>query len=249
MTAMSLHNTSMGKNNNENAFDSKLIAVYTKYGLDTFLDVCSKMLDIKDTSNVDKKKKSNGEVCEVVLRVLTEHYLKTKGIKGSVHHSMILNDLSNPRSDFLTELDFTVLTPYICLSGECKSFAGDLIIASECTLTRGELVADVARQSKLHGKCLKQYLERYTKANAGLSSPPFGLFCFVYSNGTITDNRTKKAQSTIPVLTIKTLYSYYDHIFGTYRRNIFEYEKAQAEFKRRTLSAELHEAHKRYLGY
>lgn len=239
----------MAKDTGEVAMDNRLIDVYKKHGVKVFLDVCSKMLDIKDRDDIDKKKKANGEVCEVVLRVLTTHYLERKGIKGSTFHSMILNDLSNPKSDFLTELDFTLLTPQVCLSGECKSFVGNIVVTDECTLTRDKLVADVAKQSKLHGKCLKQYLERYTKANAGLSAPPFGLFCFVYSNGTITDKRTRSAQSMIPVITIKTLYGYYDQVFAAYRRDVFEYEKAKAEFKKRTSSKVLHDAHKKYLGY
>lgn len=229
--------------------DRKLINVYKKYGVKTFLNVCSEMLNIKDKADWEKKKKSNGEVCEVVLRVLSEHYLTTKGLKGSTFHSMVLSDLDNPKSDFKTELDFTLLTPSICLSGECKSFVGDIVVTGECTLTRDDIQADVARQSLLHGKCLKKYLERYAKVGINLSAPPFGLFCFVYSNGTITDRRTTAKKGSIPVLTVKTLYGYYDEVFRKFAREVYRYEEAQKEFKKLTASKALHEAHKAYLGY
>ena len=239
----------MAKNNAELSLDEKLIAVYREHGVRVFLDVCSKMLDIKDSHNVEKKKTSNGEVCEVVLRVLTMDYLKKKHITGEVFHSMILGDLSNPGSDFKTELDLTVLTPTVCVTAECKSFSGDITVVDDCTLIRRDMRADVARQSKLHGKCLQQQLKRFVLPSAGIAAPPFGLFCFVYCNGTIQDRRTLRAKAAIPVLTISNLYTYYNKLFSQFKKVVYNYDKSAAAFRAYSTSRALHEAHRRFLGY
>ncbi len=239
----------MAKNSGEVSMDRKLIEVYKTHGIKTFLNVCSEMLNIKDKADWEKKKKSNGEVCEVVLRVLSEHYLKTRKLQGTTFHSMVLSDLRNPKSDFKTELDFTLLTPSVCLTGECKSFVGDIVVTGDCTLTRDEMQADVAKQSLLHGRCLKLYLEKFAKAGINMTAPPFGLFCFVYSNGTLADRRTTSKKNLIPVLTVSTLYSYYDQVFKQHSKEVYRYAEAQKEFKKLTESKALHAAHKAYLGY
>lgn len=239
----------MAKNDSERRLDERLIAVYKQHGVKTFLDVCSEMLNIKDKENWNKKKTSNGEVCEVVLRVLTDHYLKTRSQTGCTFHSMILADRKGTSKDFRTELDFTLLTPGFCVTGECKSFVGDIIVSGDCTLTRDTMVADVAKQSLLHGKCLRQYLEEYSLPGAGLAVPPYGLFCFVYSNGSLKDTRAQRQRDTIPVLTIKTLYGYYDGLFRRFDKRVYDYERAKKQFTNFAKSEALHRQHKEFLGY
>lgn len=239
----------MAKNKNEASLDAKLIAVYNKYGINTFLDVCSEMLNIKDKADWEKKKKSNGEVCEVVLDVLTKHYLKTRGIVGETFHSMILADRKNLQSNFRTELDFTLLTPFFCVTGECKSFVGSIEVVEECTLVRGDMRADVAKQSWLHSKCLKQYLEDFALPNINCLAPPYGMFCFLYSNSEIRDTRVTAAKQTIPITTIKSLYSYYDQLVAGYTKKVYDYERACKTFRQMSNSQRLHDQHRKFLGY
>lgn len=239
----------MAKSDAEISLDKKLIDVYNKHGLKVFLDVCSEMLKIKDRTNFEKKKKSNGEVCEVVLRVMTEHYLKTHDKTGEVFHSMILMDKHNLNSDFKTELDFTLLTPCFCLTGECKSIVGDITVIDKCKLVRNNFEADVGRQTATHVRALRDYLDDFMLLNASRARPPFGTFCFLYSNGTLQDNRTRAAKEELPIITIRSLFKYYDSIFATQTGKVYDYDKACAMFKRLTNSRILHEYHRDYLGY
>lgn len=239
----------MAKNKNEATLDKKLIAVYEQHGVETFLNVCAQMLDIRARDQGEKKKKVNGEVCEIVLRVLSKRYLEKKGIQGQVFQSVILGDAKNPSNPFKTELDFTLLTPQVCLTGECKSFVGDITIVDDCTLVRGDLKADVARQTLVHARALKDQLEKFALPNIDLATPPFGVFCFVYSNGTLTDKRASAKKVSIPVVTIKSLYRYYDQVFSKLNKKVYDFEKASQTFKRYSESEALHKAHRDYLGY
>lgn len=239
----------MGKNAKENLLDAKLIQVYEQYGLQTFMNTCAEMLNIRDKQDWEKKKKVNGEVCEVLLKVMTEDYLKRRVQCGRTFHSMILTDLDKPQSDFCTELDFTLLTPGFCVTGECKSFVGEVRATGECTLTRDKLRADVSRQSKLHARCLKRYLEEVTKPGINRAAPPYGVFCFVFSNGVLVDLRDDKYRSAIPILTVSTLYPYYDSLFRDFSKEVFDYTKACGVFEHAATSAELHKRHKAYNHY
>lgn len=239
----------MAKNVKERKLDRKLIAVYDKYGVKTFVDVCAEMLNIKDNEDWEKKKKVNGEVCELVVRVLTEHYLKEKGLDGCVFHSVVLKNKKNPKSDFRTELDFTLLTPYFCATAECKSFSGQIVVTDKCTLTRGDLVADVYRQSSVHTSALKPYLEDYVLPDAGVSTPPLAQFCFLYSNGELSDKRTVYAKGELPIITIKNLFRYYDTLFKGYRKEVYDVKKAAKKLQAMADSRVLHTQHAKYLGY
>lgn len=239
----------MAKNSKEAALDKRLIEVYKQYGLERFLEVCSGLLDIRDSADFEKKKKVNGEVCEVVLRVLTKHYFNVMSLKGGVFGSVILNDHDNPKSSFCTELDSVILTPRFCLTGECKSYVGDISVVGDCTLVRGDFSTDVARQSKLHGTYLRKYLRDYATPAAGASTPPFGLFCFVYSNGRIRDTRNSTKKQEIPILTIKNLFTYYDKLLNRYKKEVIDYERAAKFFSESSASKALHEKHRAFVGY
>lgn len=239
----------MAKNSREKQLDLRLIEVYKTRGLKMFLEVCSEMLNVYDPSHSGQKKYSNGEVCEVVLRVMTQHYLKTRRATGAGFHSMILRDRWDSKNPFRTEVDFTLLTPGVCLMAECKSFVGDIVISGDCTLTRGSLVADVAKQSVVHGKAIKPYLKEFTLPATGIVNPPLGLFCFLYSKGTVKDTRTVEKKRIIPIISVNNLFAYYDKVLGEYSRKVYDYERARKEFHVFSTSEQLHREHKAYLGY
>lgn len=239
----------MGKNARENALEQKLEYIYQTHGLQVFMQVCAEMLNIKDRANWEKKKKVNGEVCETLVRIMTNDYLRTHHYEGTTFSSIVLKDLTNPHSAFRTELDFTLLTPSFCVTGECKSFFGQVDVTEECLLNRGDLHADVARQSKLHDKCLGQYLRQLAVPGQGRPDIPHGAFCFVFSNGMLHDRRTNANRNRIPVMTVGTLYSYYDQLFSRFKGRVLDYEKACKVFQQAADSEQLHAEHKRYLGY
>lgn len=244
----------MAKNQKERKLDSKLIEVYNTRGLDTFLGVCGSMLNIRDSENFKKKMQVNGEVCEVLLRVTTEHYLREHGIKGGVFHSLVLPNKYHPERDFRTEIDFTCVTPYVCMIGECKSFVGDVIATEKCTLTRtspryGTVTADVARQTQVHWDTINPYLQDYVRPNSGCPTPPAVAFCFMFSNGTLEDHRTRADQSALPILTALDLFEYYDLLFRKCRKEVYDVKAASKTFQAMADSRILHIQHANYLGY
>ncbi len=244
----------MAKNKKERKFDQKLISVYNEYGVNTFLEVCTSMLGIRDKENAHKKMLVNGEICEVVIRVLTEHYLVKHSVRGKVFHSLVLPNLYHPERPFRTELDFTVLTPYFCVTAECKSFVGDITVVGKCTLTRQAvnlppIEADVDRQTQIHVSTLRPYLEKFVKAGAGVVTPPLYPICFLYSRGTLLDQRSKEDRNALPVLDVQKLFRYYDLLCKKCTKEVYDVKKASEAFQAMADSRILHIQHANYLGY
>ena len=234
----------------ETDLERKLLSVYNTHGVKTFLDVCSSLLSVKESSDFDKKKQVNGEVCEIVLTILTKRYLEHRGITSQCIHSLVLKDLRHKDSNFRTEIDFTILSPMVCVIGECKSFAGDIIIKDECTLARKSMNADVAKQINLHSKTLLPYLEILAlPTNNGVPHPPLEAFCFLYSNGRVQDMRSKANRAKFPVITIKNLYLYYDSIFRKHTAPMYDYSKSCNIFTQMANSLSLRKEHQKYLNY
>lgn len=239
----------MAKNSKERKLDSRLLKVYEQHGLKMFIDVCSELLNVKDRENWEKKMRVNGEVCECVLRVMTEHYLREHRIEGYVFHSLVLKNKNAPKSEFRTELDFTLMTPFFCATAECKSFSGQILVTDRCTLNRDKLVADVARQTGVHVKALIPYLQDYVVGGAGIATPPLKAFCFLYSNGVVTDRRVLTDRQALPVLLLSTLYKYYGSLFQSFRREVYDVKAAAKTFQKMADSRVLHIQHANYVGY
>lgn len=230
----------------ESDLEFKLISIYKSCGIHRFLKVCSDLIFLK--SGDDKKKEVNGAVCEIVLLVATYDYLKLNNLKGKVFHSLILKNLKNPSDKFRTELDFVLVTPYFCTTGECKSYFGEISILNEGLLLSNNRKTDVAHQSSMHLKYLKQYI-RELSVNKNETDYPAEMFCFLYSNGLIKDKRDCKYQELLPVITVANLYSYYNHLFSKYKRKVFDYEAVCKYFKVFSSSAILYDDHRSYLNY
>ena len=239
----------MAKNSKERKLDAKLLKVYNEHGLKMFINVCSELLNVKDRDNWEKKMRVNGEVCECVLRVMTEHYLRERCLEGYIFHSLVLKNKRDPKSEFRTELDFTLMTPFFCATAECKSFSGQITVTDLCTLNRDKLVADVARQTDVHVRALVPYLEGFVREGAGISAPPLKAFCFLYSNGAVTDRRNPSARDVLPVQLLSTLYKYYDGLFRSFRREVYDVKAAAKTFQKMADSRVLHIQHANYVGY
>lgn len=226
--------------------EAKLLEVYKENGLDLFLDVAQEILKIQDRNNTDKKMKVNGGVCEIVLRVMTEDYLRKKRITGFTARSLVLKD-PTVDTNFRTELDFCLFTKKLALCGECKSFYGAKVVTDKCTLSVGErLTADIYRQQTVHVKTLQKHLRMFVKHDDKM---PMRAFCFVFANGTITDKRSNIYKEILPVLTVDTLYPYYDEMFARYVSESYHYTKMKRFFDVISGSDKLHEQHREYLGY
>lgn len=141
------------------------------------------------------------------------------------------------------------MTPGFCVTGECKSFVGDIVVTGNCTLVRGNLVANVERQSTLHSSVLREYLREYVCAESTLGVPILGAFCFIYSNGTLTDKRAMSPRVKLPIVTVGNLFRYYDNLYKEYYRRSYNYEQACSEFRRYVNNPVLEREHQQYLGY
>lgn len=230
-------------------FEKMLVDCYESKGLKAFLQVSEEMLRLYDADNGDKKQHVNGALCEVVLKILTLDYLKRKKYVGSVYHSVVLSDPEKPKSQFRTELDFVLFTPCFVLTAECKSFSGNLRIHDKCTVSSERVTADVYRQSLLHGEVLKKHMNRFLTPGIRTKVAPCGLFCFLYSRGIMNDERAASLKRSFPVLSAKTLYSYYDSIFTAFRQSVYNFDSGCRFFLKSQNSKTLHQAHRDYLGY
>lgn len=227
--------------------EQRLRAVYEEQGLEAMREVCDELLLVHDSSNIDKKKKVNGSVCEILLRVMTEEYLKKHRITGLTVRSLVLKNIDNRDSDFRTEIDFGLFTTRVALCAECKSFAGAKRVTDKCTLTsdRG-VTADVYRQQLVHIKALSKHLSFFKKDP---DTRALLMFCFVYARGTLRDLRSDDYKRSIPVITPETLYSYYDKVFAQFSTPVWQYTRIKRFMLQLSDSAVLHEQHKDYLGY
>ena len=230
-------------------FNRKLNEISDDQGIKNYICVLEHILSIDDKENKDKKKQVNGELCEQLLLALTKYYLKHNHITGEIFHSLYLpNRLwANPP---VTEVDFTLVTPYFCLSGECKSYYGEKVITGEGTIQRGSNNTDVAKQHKrTHGLILSDWLSDYFTPKKNITEAPYGLFLFLYSKGKVKDTRDHDSRYSMPMITSNRLYAYYDKIFSKYTTKVYNYNALVQKFKYFESSQKLKQQHRRALGY
>lgn len=177
------------------------------------IEVCRGMLESnKSTPEI------RGEICEVVLVVMLEDYIaKNKLDKEGwfISKSLILKDLENPLSNYLTELDVTLFTPKKVYLFECKSYRGDKRFIKECTLVlknrKNNKSFDVYSQHIKHYKALYKYLVKFRK-KVDTIHKPYRIACFNFSQGTTEDERNSKFRNLFPVLDDSNLYE----LFSSY---------------------------------
>lgn len=160
-----------------------------------------------------------GEICEVVLLVMLEDYIKKNNLEKEgwfLCQGLILKDLENPLSNYLTELDITLFTPKKIYLFECKSYKGDKKFIKECTLVlknrKSNKSFDVYSQHIKHYKALYKYLVKF-KYPLETKYKPYKIACFNFSEGVVTDERDSKYQNLFPVLDESNLYD----LFSTYK--------------------------------
>lgn len=239
----------MAKDNWRDDFSERLLEVLRVSGPSAFMEQATAYLNLPAGEYGKVKAQIVGELCETVLVGLTTKYLEITGHKGKVFHSMVLADLNAQESKFRTELDFTLATPCFVLTTECKSYAGEIAISGDCTLSNGRYSVDVYRQSMLHHKILVEYARQLIAPRRQVSVLPVFANAFVFSNGNIHDKRSPDQAKKLTVLTSSSLFSYYDAVFKRYTVPVFNYDSMIKAFTMCTKSKRLHHEHKDYLGY
>ncbi len=151
----------------------------------------------------------HGEICETVLELIVSEFVRQGNLseKGwSYWKGLILKDRTNPKSKFLTEIDFTVFSPKCVYIFECKSYAGNKTLTGEGLLTREDgKQYDVFKQSSLHLEALYPWLEGFTLPG---KTPVIQMCMFNFSRGVLADRRTKSKQLQMPCLEVATTIEY-----------------------------------------
>lgn len=226
-----------------------LLNILDKDGVPQFLSVAKAMLSVDAGRVPSMKAQFVGQVCETVLYGLTREYIKLRCVKASCYPSVVLKNLKDMGSDFRTELDFIICSPYFILTTECKSYAGAITVRGKGEFRHRGHKADVYRQSVLHHRHLYTYAEQLVKPKLGLSKLPVFANAFVFSNSTVSDERTGADASAMSILTVSSLFGYYDQMFSKFGKEVFDYPKACRVFGACSKSVELHRQHKAYIGY
>lgn len=196
--------------------NSKLWEVYRAVGLEKFLIITQKMLELRtNKNNTEFHAHVHGEICETVLAVIIQEYIDKNNLsdKGWFFiNGLILRDVDRPGSGYFTELDVTVFTPQKIFAFECKSYGGPKQISKECTIrkAKGQLF-DVFSQHEKHTIQLSKTLEPF-RINIGMSIAPYQLSLFNYSLGECVDSRDEKWKVIMPVTDTTNVTKLFDHI-------------------------------------
>ena len=225
--------------------EQKLREVYNTKGLQFVYEVCKSMLSIKD--NTGKKRTVNGNVCEILLCLMTEEYLSKKKIDGFIARSVILKDPTKPSSDFRTEIDFLFCTKKVVFCTECKSYVGDKRITGKFTLHTDSREFDVYKQNQIHVETLYknisfEKIKQTDKFNIAMSG-------FLFSNGDIHDVREEHYKKIMPAITQNNLYQFYNALLDSHTSNVWDLEKLKKIISLITRNKNLRAEHKSYLGY
>lgn len=187
----------------------KLREVYTK-DRQLCYETCRSLLNIKDPSR--KKAIINGNVCEILLSIMTEDYISSHPQLATSYatRGLIVNDPNNSDSNFCTELDYVLWTPHLVILFECKSYAGSKVVTEDFTLTTPHRSVNVFEQNALHTKTLFPHIQ-FCKTR-GSNTSNMMMASFIFSNGDITDKRSVQAKSRMPLITQDNLYKVYDRV-------------------------------------
>lgn len=219
---------------------------YQKKGLNPAIQVAHELLKKPVISQTDMSTQElnaifNGEVCETVLQIMIQDFMKrnpTKTASWRYNKSVILSDLETQSSKFLTEIDALLFTPECIYIFECKSYAGDKQLVGKGTIKRSNgNDCDVYSQNSLHLKILKQWLNRFSQ------HPFYQMVLFDFSSGTMNDKRTASAKKELPLVTDTNLFQ----LLHTSRLGVWHAEDIDLISKR--FATETEKLHAKHLDY
>lgn len=151
---------------------------------------------------------THGEVCESVLEVIIQDYIKKNPEKTKdwfYKKGLIIKDIKNPRSGYFTELDLTLFTPEMIYAFECKSYGGDKRITDKCMIRKkAGGTFDVFAQHYQHVKILSEQLDAF-RIGKYKDLPAYQLVLFNFSTGKTEDIRDAKNKVMIPCLNEKNI--------------------------------------------
>lgn len=190
-----------------------------------------------------------GELAESVLDLLVSLYIRETGWEARGFHSTVLKDLHDIHASFRTELDYTIVSPTLMLTLECKSYKGSITVKDKCTLVRGSRESDVYSQSVLHHKHLKLYAEQFLLPGKRIPRIPVFASVFLFSDSKVSDARTVAEKKCLSLLSSGSLFNYLDALRSAYSKPVFDYKRACNVFTKLENSEILHAQHASFVGY
>lgn len=181
----------------------KLNQVYEQHGLQFTLDVAETILRKRKPGGKDFRTDLYGQLCETVLEVMIRDYIKTKNLNWCYAKSLVLKDIDNSESEFLTEVDFLLCTEQCIYVFECKSYSGTKKLVDAGTIIRENgNNCDVFSQNSLHLSVLKKVFDKFSR------SPVYQMVLFEFSNGGMSDLREKRQRIELPCCNVNNLFKY-----------------------------------------
>ena len=239
----------MSRSDRRTQLAEKMFFILEDKGLRAFVKTANAALAVNAYGDNEDKAKFVGEVCEIVLLGLTQYYIKKNKLKALPLQSVVLKNLEKLDSPFRTELDFVLVTPAFILTTECKSYRGKLSIGGEGIMVTRNRDVNLWSQSLTHVAHLRKYARHFVIPKRGVTSIPVVANVFLFSDSKVDDFRTRDKQQQLPIVTISTLFAYYDHLSASIKREVFDYEKACRVLQKCADSEKLHQQHAHFLGY
>lgn len=185
--------------------------VYNKYGYKQMCKVARIMLVSKKyKDDIQFRNEVHGEICESVLQCgihefMKQHPNETKDWK--LEKGLILKDPENKLSDFKTEVDITLFTPFKILTFECKCYSGNKTLTDKCTIVRKSVKPyDVYKQHKIHYTVLFENFKKFRLDNEATNKySPIQIAFFDFSLGSLEDKREPRWQKLMPAVSYDTL--------------------------------------------
>lgn len=160
-----------------------------------------------------------GEICETVLSIMLEEYIKRYNLSDKWHLSkgLILKDRLNPNSDYSTELDLTLFTAETIYCFECKSYRGEKILKDKGKLYirykgKDNFQIDIYEQHKKHFYALIKYLKDY-QIKGVENGKPVKIVIFNFSEGDLIDERDMRYRKLFPVVDESQVYKLFKYHF------------------------------------
>lgn len=191
-----------------------------------------------------------GEIGESVLEVMLSHYIKSRNLKDWFYSpSLVIKDIDTLNSEFLTEIDMVLVSPYKIYLFEAKTYSGmKTIVGSGKIIREKGKDFDVGSQQKLH---VRVFDSTFSPFRRKLASPLHGysLPLFDFSTFSFEDQRSDSWKELMPILTPDNLFDFLDkqqtkHIIW----NVEKVRKVVGLIEKKNIQYDLHSKHLSYVS-
>jgi hypothetical protein len=219
----------------KNKTSEVVLETYKSRGISFTLDLCTKILESEESRNRASIQDRNivaGEICESVLEVSILDYMRLNREftqNWYISKGLVMKDLDNPDSRFLTEIDLVLFTPQVIFIFECKNYIGNKVIQGQGEIIRSNgRNFNVFKQHLMHAKVLIRTFDVFKTLG---NSDKFGyrLAAFIFSLGKMEDVREDKWKEFFPFLTMHSIRAELD--FLKKKKPIYDMERARKAVK------------------